>query len=164
MPPDLPAADDLVDVVARHLAEHTRAALPGMRGLEALAAAGLLKLVRGIPMGRAAVLQGVALYLMKRARPALHGRTAYETRIAADLVLIAKREIDMGAGIRLADQHRLRRLLGTAGSHPELEQALVQRFRQPEPIDWEPTLAYLRAAAAERLRITNPDYTRTGAR
>ncbi|WP_194815791.1 DUF6285 domain-containing protein [Nocardia sp. XZ_19_385] len=164
MPQDLPAAEDLIDVVARHIAEHTRAALPGARGVEALAAAGLLKLVRGLPIGQIAVLQGVAWYLTKRTRSALHGSVAFETRIAADLLLIAKREIEMGAGIRLADEHRLRRLLGTDGSYSELEQTLVQRLRDPAPVDWEPTLAYLRASAAERLRIANPEYTRTESR
>ncbi|MGW0246502.1 DUF6285 domain-containing protein [Nocardia goodfellowii] len=162
MPQDLPAADDLVDVVARHLAEHTRAALPGARGLEALAAAGMLKLVRRVPIGRIPVLHGVARYLTKRVRPALHGRTAFEIRLAAELLRIAEREIGMGAGIRLADEHRLRRLLDTDGTYPELERTLARRLRDPAPIEWQSTITYLRASAAERLRIANPGYARPG--
>ncbi|MEV0251541.1 DUF6285 domain-containing protein [Nocardia sp. NPDC050712] len=162
MPQDLPAADDLVEVAAAHLATHTRAALPGARALEAAAAAGILKLVRDLPFGRVVLLHAVARYLTKRALPALGSRAAAETRTVTDLLLIAAREIEAGAGIRLADEHRLRRLLAAENSYADLELALVRRLRDPAPLpDWERTLTYLRASAAERLRIANPEYTRT---
>ncbi|MEU8899267.1 DUF6285 domain-containing protein [Nocardia sp. NPDC048505] len=148
MPQDLPAADDLVDVVAAYLSEHARG--PG-----GPAAARLLRMARGLPVGRLPVLRTVARYLSDQPETP-------ENRLAADLLRIAAREIDMGPGIRRGDAHRLRRLLGTDGSYPELVQQLAHRLRDPAPLpDWERTLAYLRAAAAERLRIADPDHTRT---
>ncbi|MFC9897959.1 DUF6285 domain-containing protein [Nocardia sp. NPDC127579] len=217
MPQDLPTADELVDVVAAHLAEQVRTGPPSVRRWESWAVAAILRRARGLPIGRVAALHALADHLSNRAVTVPGGavstpdRTAIEpdesaptqagtlparyttvaapddavaerTATAADLLRIAAREFDMGAGIRRADQYRLRRLLDSDRSYSEpktsraqrlldsdrsyadLEAALVRRLRDPAPIpDWERTLAYLRASAAERLRITNPGYARGNA-
>lgn len=104
----------------------------------------------------------VAEELMTSVRPSLSGRPAFEVAMAANLLGIVARELELGPAARAAEHERLRALTGRDAGLAELEQELVQRIRDGiAPGDpRERVLAHLRATAADRVAIVNPGYLR----
>lgn len=107
------------------------------------------------------LIASAAEHLAVNVRPALSGHAAFEALIAANLLAIALRELELGPELRAADERDLVGLLGPAGSLEELEARLAQQIRAGELDDrWSEALAILRASARRRVRIANPDYAR----
>ena len=105
------------------------------------------------------ILEAVQEYLTDRVVPALSGHTAFEARIAANLLRVARRELEQAPTDREAERTRLQELLGSEGALDDLEAQLIERIRLATLGDQDPALrAHLRATAEERLRVANPKY------
>lgn len=107
------------------------------------------------------LIEAAAEYLAVRVRPALDGHAAFEALIAANLLAIALRELDLGPELRAADERELADLLGREASLEELEANLAEGIRSGELDDRRAELlAVLRSSARRRLRVANPGYVR----
>ncbi|HTT87104.1 MAG TPA: phosphotransferase family protein [Acidimicrobiales bacterium] len=105
------------------------------------------------PPGVADLLETAAAFLRTEAGPALAGRTAFHTRVAANVAAMAAREIRMGPALEAAHAERLRRL--GVGS----EAALCDSIRAGDFDDREgQLLAAVRATVAAKLAVANPRY------
>jgi hypothetical protein len=105
------------------------------------------------------LIEAAAEHLAVRVRPALDGHAAFEALIAANLLAIALRELDLGPELRAADQRELAELLGREGPLEELEADMAERIRSGELDDRRAELlAVLRSSARRRLRVANPGY------
>jgi hypothetical protein len=105
------------------------------------------------------LVEAAAEHLAISVRPALSGHAAFEALIAANLLAIARRELELGPPARAAERERLRTLLGRDGGLDELEEELVARIRAGELRPGDPQLMdHLRATVRDRLRIANPGY------
>ena len=105
------------------------------------------------------LLEAVQEYLQERALPKLSGHAAFEARIAANLLAIARREIEEGPRLLEEEAADLGRLLGMKGTPDLLEAELVALIREGDPGSrWDGLIAYLRRRAERRLRIANPKY------
>jgi hypothetical protein len=105
------------------------------------------------------LIASAAEHLAVNVRPALNGHGAFEALIAANLLAIALRELELEPGLWAADEQALQELLGAAGSLEELEARLAEQIRAGDIDDRrEQVLALLRASARGRLAIANPEY------
>lgn len=109
-----------------------------------------------------ALIETVAEYLAVRVRPLLSGQERFEAILAAHLLMIARREMELGPALRAREHDRLAGLLGHSGPVEDLEAELAELVRAGD-LDAAlraRVLAHLRAGARDRLRIANPDYLR----
>jgi hypothetical protein len=107
------------------------------------------------------LIESAAEHLALHVRPALAGHAAFEALIAANLLAIALRELELGPELRAADQGDLAGLMGRKGSLEELEAQLADLIREGELDDRRAeVLSVLRQSARRRLRIANPEYAR----
>jgi Domain of unknown function (DUF6285) len=105
------------------------------------------------------LIEAAAEHLAVRVRPVLDGHAAFEALIAANLLAIALRELDLGPELRAADQRELAELLGREGPLEELEADMAERIRSGELDDRRAELlAVLRSSARRRLRVANSGY------
>ena len=105
------------------------------------------------------LLEAVGEFLLERAVPKLGGHAAFEARIAASLLAIARRELEEGPRILEEEKADLERLLGRTGTAGDLETALLGLIREGDPGPrWNDLIAHLRRRAEARLRIANPKY------
>jgi hypothetical protein len=116
------------------------------------------------------LLGAVQRFLLEEVVPALDGPRRFHARVAANVVGIVAREVARGDADLRAESRRLRELLGLAGEEPRdaaaLREAvraandeLVRRIRAGEADagPWrDSVLAHLRAAAAEKLAVSQP--------
>jgi hypothetical protein len=110
------------------------------------------------PSARELVETG-AEHLAVHVRPALGGHAGFEALVAANLLAIAARELDLGPQLRAAEQRELAELLGREAPLEELEAELAGRIRSGELDDRRTeVLAALRSGARARLRVANPGY------
>jgi hypothetical protein len=107
------------------------------------------------------LIASAAEHLAVDVRPALAGHAAFEALIAANLLAIALRELELGPELRAADEREIGALLGREAPLEQLEGRLVDAIRGGA-LDsrWPEVLTVLRASARRRLRIANPDYAR----
>ena len=109
--------------------------------------------------GALELLEAVQEFLQKRAVEKLSGHVAFEARIAANLLAIARRELEQGPKLSEDEATDLEKLLGTKGTPDALEAALVTFIREGDPASkWNDLLAHLHRRAEGRLRIANPKY------
>lgn len=107
------------------------------------------------------LIASAAEHLVVNVRPALGGHGAFEALIAANLLAIALRELELGPELRAADERDLSALMGREGSLEELEARLAVQIREGVIDDRsDQVLGVLRASARRRLQIANPDYLR----
>ena len=107
------------------------------------------------------LIASAAEHLAVNVRPALGGHGAFEALIAANLLAIALRELELGPDLRALDERDLAQLLRRKAPLAELEARLVEQIREGELDDRRAeVLAVLRASVRRRLRIANPDYER----
>ena len=104
------------------------------------------------------LIASAAEHLAVNVRPALGGHRAFEALIAANLLAIALRELELGPELCAADERDLAGLLGRNGPLEELEARLVDEIREGKLDNRAEVLAVLRASARRRLRIANPEY------
>jgi len=105
------------------------------------------------------LLEAVQEFLQKRALPKLSGHVAFEARVAANLLDIARREVEEGSALFEADVAELAQLLESEGSADALEAELLTLVRAGDIGDrWGDVITYLRNRAERELQITNPRY------
>jgi hypothetical protein len=105
------------------------------------------------------LLEAIQEFLQERAIPKLSGHAAFEARVAANLLSIARREIEEGPRLLEGETADLERLLGRKGTLEDLETELLALIREGDPGSrWDDLIALLRRSAEGRLRITNPKY------
>jgi hypothetical protein len=105
------------------------------------------------------LIETVREFLHEKLLPTMTGHAAFETRIAANLLAIALRELEHGPRAAEAARERMARIIGRDGTMDDLEAALVQRIRAGDlGIASEGLRAHLREAVRDRLAIANPKY------
>ena len=105
------------------------------------------------------LLEAVQEFLAERVVGKLSGHAAFEARVAANLLAVARREIELGPQLAADDAAGLAALLGKTGEPEELEAALVALIREGDLAPkWHALITHLRRSAEERLRISNPRY------
>ena len=100
----------------------------------------------------AELIDAVAEFITRDVAPTLTGRLAFHARVAANVLAIVKRELELGPAADRADAARLAALLGSEGEPAALIVELCRRIeaREIAPDDpaliehlWETTLATL---------------------
>jgi hypothetical protein len=105
------------------------------------------------------LIETVRELLRDRLLPAVSGHTAFEVRIAANLLAIALRELEQGPDASAAEYARLAALLDRTGTPAELDAELVRRIRAGDfAVDDARLRAHLRATVRARLAVANPKY------
>jgi hypothetical protein len=107
------------------------------------------------------LIETVREFLHEKLLPTMTGHAAFEVRIAANLLAIARRELEHGPVAAEAAHERLARIVGRDGTVDELEAALVQRIQAGDlSIASAALRAHLQEAVRDRLAIANPKYLR----
>lgn len=106
------------------------------------------------------LVEAVARLLRERVLPALEGDVAFETRVAANALDVAVRELRQSPETAAAHVARLEALLGQTGSAATLDATLCDRIREGR-FDSEnmALIAHLRAATEAALAIDQPRYS-----
>jgi len=105
------------------------------------------------------LLEAVQEFLVKRALPKLSGHVAFEARVAANLLDVARREVEEGPALLEADVAELAQLLRSDASPDALETELLTLVREGDISDrWDDIITYLRHRAERGLRVANPKY------
>ncbi len=121
-----------------------------------------------MPLNRpsgAELIAAVRAFLEKEVAPQLNGATAFQMRIAGNVLAIVERELVQGRAAEVVEVAGLVELLGdkTAGENDvlALERRLVERIRAGDfdgPDARRQLLAHLKSATAAKLAIDNPRY------
>lgn len=95
----------------------------------------------------------------------LGGRVGFHGRVAANVVAMVRRELELGPELDTAEREGLRALLGP-GMPEDLKEAnaeLARRIRAGELDARDPELvAHLRRTVAGKLRVANPGHLEEG--
>lgn len=96
---------------------------------------------------------------LERILPELKGHSAFHGRVAANVLDIVKRELELTPSSDSAEHARLRALLGTDGTLDELNRLLCQRIRSGElPLDAPGLVEHLRETTLAKLAVDQPRY------
>lgn len=107
----------------------------------------------------AELVAAVAEFLEREVGPAMRGRLAFHTRVAANALRIVERELTSGAAVAAEDAARLRALTGVDGDLRTLNTALAQRIRDGSLSTEEEALRdHLVRSVLARIVIDNPGY------
>lgn len=99
------------------------------------------------------LLDAVREFLERDVMDATEGRVRFHARVAANVVAIVERELE------LADRHRVARQARWAGLGVAGDGELAHRIRAGEfDQRWDEVVAAVRAEVAERLEIDHPGY------
>jgi len=105
------------------------------------------------------LLEGVAAMLRDIAMPELSGRTAFLVRVGANAVDLVRRQLENGEKFDAAELARLKALLKTDGTLPELNARLCDAIRARRVTLDTPGLAdHLWATTMEKLAVDQPQY------
>jgi len=107
----------------------------------------------------AQLLAAVAAFLRDEALPALQGATAYQARVAANMLDIARRQLELAPALEAAELDRLRSLLGTDGDLAALNRLLCERIAAGTVTLATPGLAdHLWRTTLAKLAVDQPGY------
>ena len=112
----------------------------------------------------AELVAAVRAFLEKEVAPQLQGATAFQMRIAGNVLAIVERELVQGRAAEAKEIAGLVDLLGDAASEKDalaLERDLVERIRAGDfdaPNARRQLLGHLKCATAAKLAIDNPRY------
>jgi hypothetical protein len=120
----------------------------------------------------AELLNAVRAFLEEQVVPALEGTRQFHARVAANVLAIVGRELELGEDALRAEWQRLGALLGDSEAPPEGMPLLAAAVRRRNEVlaarirggdadagSWRAeVVAHLRATSAERLAIANPKY------
>jgi hypothetical protein len=107
-----------------------------------------------------ALLAAVRDFLLNDALPQLEGRAKLHARVAANVVALVQRQLQLAPASDAAELARLRALLGRDGSLAELNAELAGRIRDGEiSPDDTALLQHLWATSLEKLAVDNPGYS-----
>ena len=110
--------------------------------------------------GATDLLAGVIDYLEKELLPTLEGRHRFHVRVAANVLAIVKRELELGPAAAAAERERLKAMLGQDGTADALNRELARRIRAGEIADHAALVEHLRHSIGAALAINNPKWTR----
>jgi hypothetical protein len=96
---------------------------------------------------------------LERILPELKGHSAFHGRVAANVLDIVKRELELAPTTDAAEHARLRVLLGTDGTLDELNRLLCQRITSGEmPLEAPGLIEHLRETTLAKLAVDQPRY------
>ena len=105
------------------------------------------------------LLTAVREYLTDVAMPELSGRTRFHARVAANVLGIVQRELELGAATDESERERLNALLDRDGSLEALNQDLCERIRRGELGTDDAALTdHLWRTTLGKLAIDQPSY------
>jgi hypothetical protein len=91
--------------------------------------------------------------------PAVEGRVAFHTRVAANALGMVERELRDGPVTEAAERARAAALLGVDAGARDLEVELARRIRAGEvTLADADAVAHVRQTVRDKLRIANPKY------
>jgi hypothetical protein len=106
------------------------------------------------------LLEAVEEFLRDHAMPALPGHLSFHARVAANVVGIARREVEQSGQIEADQAQRLMNILGHEGSVTELNRELCMQIRNGDIELFDPALMdHLNKFAIEELGVDNPRYS-----
>jgi hypothetical protein len=107
----------------------------------------------------AELIDAVAEFITRDVAPTLSGRLAFHARVAANVLAIVKRELELGPAADRADATRLGALLGTEGDPAALTEELCRRIETGEIAAENPALIeHLWATTLATLAVDQPGY------
>lgn len=105
------------------------------------------------------LLAAVARFLREELMPQLSGALAFQTRIAANIIDISRRELELGPTADAAEHQRLVALLAQHGDLAALNQELCRRIREGDMTLETPGLAaHLWEVTLAKLAVDQPAY------
>lgn len=105
------------------------------------------------------LVQSVARFLAQEAGPQLSGSTAFNARIAGNVLSMIERELAQGETLAAAETARLQQLLNRDGDRETLTLELIQQIRDDKlDLSSDALLEHLYATTMGRLSIDNPRY------
>ena len=105
------------------------------------------------------LIDAVREFLTESAMPELSGRTRFHARVAANVLGIVSRQLEMGEQSDEAEADRLRALLVQDGSLAQLNEVLCRRIRTGEiGVDDAPLVEHLWQTTLAKLAIDQPSY------
>jgi len=105
------------------------------------------------------LLAAVASFLREELMPQMSGALGFQTRIAANVVDIVRRELELAPATDAAERQRLAALLGEEGELAELNRELCRRIRAGEMTLETPGLAaHLWQVTLAKLAVDQPGY------
>ena len=111
------------------------------------------------PPKPADLLAAVARFLREELMPLLSGAAAFQTRVAANAVDIARRELELAPASDMAERQRLGALLAQEGDLAALNRELCRRIRVGEMTLETPGLAaHLWEVTLAKLAVDQPGY------
>lgn len=106
------------------------------------------------------LLEAVEEFLRDKVMPSVEGHLSFHTRVAANVVGAARREISQHEKIEADQKQRLVALLGHDGSLDDLNRELCRRIEDGEAsLEDRELIEHLRRYAIERLGVDNPRYS-----
>lgn len=111
----------------------------------------------------AELLDAVASFLVSETAPRLDSRLRFHARVAANVLGIVRRELELAPSQLAVQRELLTGLLGRHGDPPELWAQLAAEIRAGVFDDRQEELtAVLRTITAQKLAIANPEYPSSG--
>ena len=108
----------------------------------------------------AEILAAAAAFLRTPVPPGGEAHRAFLTKVAANAIDIARRELELSPTQDAAEMERLRRLLGADGSLLELNRELCRRIAAGQMTLSTPGLAdHLWATTLAKLAVDQPNYS-----
>ncbi len=105
------------------------------------------------------LLSAVREFLTDVAMPELSGRSRFHARVAANVLGIVQRELELGAAVTDREQGRLRALQGGDGTVEALNEELCDRIRSGELSAADAALTdHLWSTTLDKLAIDQPNY------
>lgn len=105
------------------------------------------------------LLDIVAEFLRAEVLPALSGRTAFHTRVAANVLDMVRREVALGPAALEGEAERLRALLGRGGEGQDLNRDLCERIASGKADLFDADLLrHLWATTIDTVAIDQPKY------
>ena len=107
----------------------------------------------------AELVAAVREYLERDVMPGTEGRIAFHARVAANVLGMVERELELGPGQDGEERARLAALLGHDGTVRELTDELARSIRDGSlAASWEDAVAVVRASVRAKLEVANPRY------
>jgi hypothetical protein len=105
------------------------------------------------------LVAAVREYLERDVMPGTEGRIAFHARVAANVLGMVERELELGAAQDTEERARLAALLGHDGTVRELTDELARAIRDGSlTASWSDTVAVVQASVRAKLEVANPRY------
>lgn len=105
------------------------------------------------------LVEAVRGFLETKAMVELKGHSAFHARVAANVLAIVARELDLAPAAGEAEKHRLIALLGEDGTLEELNHRLCREIREGRiGLQTEGLLDHLKQTTLAKISIDQPKY------